>query len=86
MTNFDLKSGAVIALLIDSAQNYTEITDELNYLYHDLEMTDDGYSMTLSLASQAATLAILLANMIQQDATELWAAIMSSDGGYLDNP
>jgi hypothetical protein len=81
--NYDLKAGAMISLIIDSAENFSSITDELNYVIQDIPLTEDGYGIVLSLAAQAATLAILLGKVVQQDPSEMWAAIMAADDGFL---
>lgn len=76
-TKYDLKAGAIISLLIENYSEQQDMSQQLNYVMSDLDLTEDAYGLTIALAGMCSSTVILLAQTLQTDPTELWSNIIT---------
>ncbi len=74
---YELKAGAIVALLLKAYLDKENIEQELTYVVSDLDLTEDAYDMLTVLAGMASTSIILLANQTNTDPIQLWSDIMT---------
>jgi len=74
---YELKAGAIVALLLKAYLDKEPIDQELTYVVSDLDLTEDAYDMLTVLAGMASTSIILLANQTNTDPIQLWSDIMT---------
>ena len=74
---YELKAGAIVALLLKAYLEKEPIDNELNYVVSDLDLTEDAYELLTALAGMASTGIILLANQTNTDPIQLWSDIMT---------
>lgn len=74
---YELKAGAIVALLLKAYLDKENIEQELTYVVSDLDLTEDAYDMITVLAGMASTSIILLANQTNTDPIQLWSDIMT---------
>ena len=74
---YELKGGAIVALLLKAYLDKENIEQELTYVVSDLDLTEDAYDMITVLAGMASTSIILLANQTNTDPIQLWSDIMT---------
>ena len=75
---YELKAGAIVALLLKASTEKENIDDELTYVLSDLTMTPDAYKLCTALAGMTATSIIMLAQAAGQDPVELWTKILDT--------
>lgn len=73
---FDSKGKALVFSLVESFQDGVDRTEEMNLVVEDLDLSDDGYDMVLSLAGMAATFVVVLASSMGVDPAMLWHQIV----------